>query len=356
MKNNFSLIAIFWKIQWNNYKNDYASITLGFVLTTIMVFCWLMFKPKNGLFTADPFILASGIGITTIRNAQYNLSNVLGDWRFKGTLTKLKQTPLSKGIAFFSILAFNWAINFVIITLIFIMGMMFPEQRRLIQFVDWTVFLSGLFLHIIMCSLLGMLLQFWIKSRDWKQVFCLVCYFGAMYLLGLGIPWKVVGNVPWLNYLLYIAPQRYTITLMQSGWIGKAYPNLGMPVVGDGKWHMGDGHDFPGSVDPDSFLASAGFGFGHHLWLVYLAIFAWFALICLIIYWGYRRQNIFNSRGIKSYQGVNKRILYINQIKKTQSLTELNQVINQINLEAKNEKEKLKIKNARYKKPKKVVR
>ncbi|ATZ17161.1 ABC transporter permease [Williamsoniiplasma luminosum] len=353
MKKNLLLIAVFWRIQWNNYKNDYASITLGFVLTSIMVFCWLMFKPKNGLFTADPFILASGIGITTIRNAQYNLSNVLGDWRAKRILTRLRQTTLSKPIAFVSVLSFNWFINLVIITFIFIMGMMFPEQRRLLQFVDWNIFLSGLFLHIILCTLLGFVLQAWTNNRDLKQIFCLIGYFGSMYLLGLGIPWKVVGNVQWLNYLLYIAPHRYTITLMQSGWIGKAYPNLEMPVVGDAKWDLGEGNEFPGSVDPNSFLATEGFGFDHQLWLVYLLIFAWFIVIILIIYWGFKKGNNFNSRGIKSYQGVNKRIFYINQIKKTQTINQLIQVIDKINSEAKSEEDKLKLIKLKTKTPKK---
>lgn len=331
MKRNLNLLGRIYKIQGYNYINDGSAFVLGFVMIVILTICWMGLKPRDGDFFADPFVLASALGISTIRNAQFNFSNLMADWRLKGTFRRLGQLTVPKFLIGFGMISFSWAVSILILFVIFGIGMFFPEQRRIIAYTDWPIFLSGLLLHTILVSLLAIVPQFFTTSTNIKTTICLVSYFGPMYLLGLGIPLNITANIVWLNYFTYIFPHRYSLALIQAGFIWKAVPGMKLPI--DGMIFPGTDVKIPGGVKPGSFLADHGFGFANRLWLVYLLIFVWMMIFGLLIYWGYHRIYRFNLRKYKVYEGLNQRVHYIHQIQRATSLTALNLVVKQINTE-----------------------
>nr|WP_215216325.1 hypothetical protein [Entomoplasma sp. MP1] len=82
--NNFKIFIRLLKAQTFNYITDPINIILGIVLTTVTMLCWVALNhdADSGLL-ADSFVLASAIGISSIRNSQYNLNLTLADWRNK---------------------------------------------------------------------------------------------------------------------------------------------------------------------------------------------------------------------------------------------------------------------------------
>lgn len=325
MKRSLIILGRLWKVQAVNYFQDVTNITLGIILTTLTMVCWLSFKTKEGGLIADPFLLASAIGISVIRNSQYNLNLTLTDWKVKGFFNHISSTPLSKRFLVGGILSFNWFINIMVAMLLFSIAMLFEEQRAIIVNVNWPIFLSGFILNVWLSNIMAISLMFVAKRRDGILVLSYLSYYGPMYFLGLGIPWNVVGNIEGLNYFLYLWPHRYPLALMQSGWIWNHTPNLQFPLAGD--------PTLPGGVTPDSFLHGHGFGFGEQLWIPIVASIGLIFLFALFFSLRIKHTFEFGRRGLKTYKGISQHLDYISQIKKSKSLTELDAVINQMKQE-----------------------
>ena len=318
---NLQILNRLWRIQTINYFTDPINIVLGIILTSVTMVCWIAFKRTNDGFASDQFILASAVGISVIRNSQYNLNLTVSDWREKYFFKKIFNTPLPRTLLFFSILSFNWFINIFVGGLLFGLAMIVSEQRLVLHQVQWGPFIVGFVLNVIISNMMALLWNTLFKRKDVVLVVSLLSYFGPMYLLGLGIPWNVVGNYQGLNIFLYLFPHRYSLSVMQAAWIGNA-GNMSFPV----------GDPNMGAVDPNSWLGVHGFGYGTlGWWIPALASIGWsllFATITVIIL-NYRYN--YGLRKYKDYNGVQIHLRYINEIKKTRSVKELNDLISYIN-------------------------
>ncbi|MCL8211260.1 hypothetical protein LD125_00229 [Mesoplasma sp. JKS002658] len=320
---NLKILSRLWRIQTINYFTDPINIVLGIILTSVTMVCWIAFKPTKDGFSTDPFILASAIGISIIRNSQYNFNLTVSDWKEKRFFKKIFNTPLPRTLLVFSILSFNWFINIFISALLFGLAMIFSRQRIVLSQVQWGPFIVGFVLNVIISNIMALLWNTLFKRKDVVLVVSLLSYFGPMYLLGLGIPWNVVGNYQGLNIFLYLFPHRYSLSIMQAAWIGNA---------GDMSFPLITNDTIGGGVDPNSWLGVHGFGYGTlGWWIPALASIGWtllFGMIALMIL-NYRYN--YGLRKYKDYNGVQIHLRYISEIKKTTSVEELNDLISYIN-------------------------
>ncbi|ATZ18670.1 ABC transporter permease [Williamsoniiplasma somnilux] len=330
MKNTFIILGRLWKVQAVNYFKDVTNITLGVIMTSLTMICWIAFKTKEGGLIADPFVLASAMGISAISNSQYNFNLTLTDWRFKGFFRTFSSTPVSKTLVFLGILMFNWFINLLVALVLFSLAMIFQEQRVIVQYVNWPIFILGFVLNVLLSNVIAIALTFVWKRRDVILVLSLLSYFGPMYLLGLGLPWNLSGNVKWLNDFLYLWPHRYTLSIIQSGWIWGHTPNFMLPIAGD--------PTLPGGVEAGSLLARRGLGMNGQLWIPVLVSLVWISIFLGLIYLGVKRKFSFGRRGLKTYKGINKHFYNISLIKRAKSITEMELIIKQIKEETNNTK------------------
>ncbi|ASZ08940.1 hypothetical protein CK556_01025 [Mesoplasma chauliocola] len=323
--NSFRIFVRLLKAQTFNYITDPINIILGFVLTTVTMLCWVAFKPHNvesGLL-ADSFVLASAIGISSIRNSQYNLNLTLANWRETRFVRNLLTTPISKKTLYTSILCFNWIVNIIVTILLISLAMLFNSQRQVITNVEWVPFFIGFILNILLSNVIALFLSTTFKNKEYVLIISLCSYFGPMYLLGLGIPWNVVGQIPSINILTYFAPHRYTIHLMQAAWVGSA-SNMA----------------FPG-VDSNTWLGIHGFGYGGMgWWLPALISLLWILVFISLFYLRLKNNYQFGTRKYSKYKGVKKHINNIELIKKTNSIDELKELISIAGLEYKKVKTK----------------
>ncbi|ATZ20714.1 hypothetical protein CG007_01020 [Mesoplasma entomophilum] len=322
---NFRIFLRLMKAQTFNYITDPINIILGVVLTTVTMLCWVAFKPhdaESGLL-ADSFVLASAIGISSIRNSQYNLNLTLADWRETRFIRNLLTTPVSKRILYSSILCFNWIVNILVTLLLISLAMLFSSQRQVISDVEWGPFLLGFVLNILLSNVIALFLSTTFKNKEYVFIISLLSYFGPMYLLGLGIPWNVVGQIPVINILTYIAPHRYTLHLMQAAWVGNA-SNMA----------------FPG-VEASSWLGQHGFGYGGNgWWLPAVISISFIILFALAFYMRLKNNYQFGIRKYSKFKGIKKHTNNIELIKKTSSIDELKALVEIAGLNYKEEKTK----------------
>ncbi|ATZ21396.1 hypothetical protein [Mesoplasma tabanidae] len=335
---NFKIFLRLMKAQTFNYITDPVNIILGVVLTTVTLLCWLAFKPhdaESGLL-ADSFVLASAIGISSIRNSQYNLNLTLADWRETRFIRNLLTTPVSKRVLYSSVLCFNWIVNILVTLLLISLAMLFSSQRQVISDVEWGPFLLGFLLNILLSNVIALFLSTTFKNKEYVFIISLISYFGPMYLLGLGIPWNVVGQIPAINILTYVAPHRYTLHLMQAAWVGNA-SNMAFPGVESGSW-----------------LGQHGFGYGGNGWWLPAVIASVFIIIFTFAFYTRLKNNYqFGTRKYSKFRGVRKHVNNIELIKKTNSIDELKALVEIASLNYKNQKPKKQKKTKSYKPSKK---
>ncbi|AUF83727.1 hypothetical protein CXP39_02870 [Mesoplasma syrphidae] len=318
-KKNFQISWKLLKAQTLNYFTDPTNIVLNFVITSVTMLSWIAFKPvgSDG-FSSDPFVLASAIAISQIRNSQHTFTTILVDWRDKKFFKTLSQTPLSKKMLYSSMFIFNWFINFLMFLFLFSLAMLFAKQRNVLARIDLVPLIIGFILNVILSNLMALVIVQIFKNRDIATIFALISYFGPMYLLGLGIPWNIAGQIKVLNIITYLFPHRYTINLIQASWSG-----------------LSANMEFP-NVDPNSWLGTHGFGYnGHGWWLPALISAVWVigflgAFIFLL------NKNYPMHFKTKKYQNLSSYNLHknnINNIKHSNSLEELNRQIQHIKRE-----------------------
>lgn len=336
MKRTLRIYGELWRVQTINYCRDSVNIVLGIVLTTVTMLCWVAFKPMlPGGISTDQFVLASAIGISIIRNSQYNFDLTICDWREKKLFNRLAQTPISKRTMMISILTFNWFINIIVGLWLFGLAMIFQNQREILGNVQWGQFILGFALNIVVSNAMALFAVVLLKNKALVLVISLLSYFLPMYLLGLGIPWNIVGNYSGLNIFLYIFPHRYPLALMQAAWVGCAHAgSMPYPIPNTIPQFLTGG-----GINPDwtawnnSWLGVHGFGFGAHGgWYVpVLVSCGWILFFGLGIYLVLRAQYSYGQKRYKQYRGIQKHLHYISQIKRVKSVEELNALMLHIN-------------------------
>ncbi|WP_338983665.1 ABC transporter permease [Spiroplasma endosymbiont of Othius punctulatus] len=212
---------ILFKMQWDHYRKDIVTITYGWAITFITLIVWLTFKQTDpGLFNYDPFVLASAIGVGTVRNCTHGVTRVLFNFKNQGFMSRVYMTPVSKRNFIMSIILFNTLVNFVISVALFSFGMIYLDQRSILGNVNWPMFLLGYLMLVVTSLLISFLIVEFVKSQDkasfWGNIFFYVC----VWFLGLGVPYTELSQYEFFTYITYLFPQKYALNIMQSGWIG----------------------------------------------------------------------------------------------------------------------------------------
>jgi ABC-2 type transport system permease protein len=311
-----------WRLQTANYLKGKINIVLGTIVTFATLFAWLSFKQISlgagkSLVGYDPFVVASGIGVTTIRICMFNVYRNIYFLRKYGVIDRLFATPISKSFVFFSIIIFNFVVNIGVCACLFGFSMIYSDVRLHIGNINWLMFISGFLLLSVFCFLFAFILGFGIgftqKKFEIALIIASVFYFGSIYILGLGIPYSLVFNkdvsslgfakfIYWFDYFI---PVKYQLNIMQAGWIGDT--------------------SFSYFSGTDLYWTSDGFGYNFQTWIPYVVSL----FVCAVAGGGVafifiRRYEV----GIKKYRRVLFTKLHaknISTIRKAKTLEELEQ-------------------------------
>lgn len=322
---NVKIVGSLLKTQTYNYFSDPVNIVLGILLTSVTMLCWVAFKPtEDSGISTDHFVLASAIGITSIRNAQYNLNCTLVEWRGTRFIRNILTTPVSKRTLYFSILLFNWIVNIVAAVLLFTLAMFFNSQRMILHNIQWTPFLIGFWLNVLLSNIMALLISGLVKNRDYVLIISGLSYFLPMYILGLGIPWSTVGQFKVIFFITYLFPHRFTLHLMQAAWTGNANDmSFLKPNDYDGDWS-------------NTWLGQHNFGYGNNGWWFPCAITVTIIILLTVIFTLSLNKNYkFGLRKYAKYKGVKSHLNHIEMIKKSSSVIELKQYIELAELDKK---------------------
>ncbi|QHX35637.1 hypothetical protein STIUS_v1c00820 [Spiroplasma sp. TIUS-1] len=295
---------ILFKMQFDHYRQDIVTITYGWTLTFLTLFIWLTFKQTNpNAFAYDPFVLASAIGVGTIRNCIHATTRILFNYKNQGFLNKIYSTPISKWNFLASIILFNVLINFIITTLLFTTAMLYADQRNNLNDVNWGMFLIGYLMLVITCILFSFLIVEYVKTNDKASFWSNVFFYTCVWFLGLGVPISEISQYEFFTYLTYLFPQKYAINIMQAGWIGATDFQIGI-------------------VD-----GGANFGYGIYVFLPYLlGSIVIFTTLTWLVMLNYKKR----INAIKSTSNnieISNAYKRIELIKKINNLEELNQLI-----------------------------
>ncbi|PPE04978.1 ABC transporter permease [Entomoplasma ellychniae] len=209
----YKVFSILFVIQAKNWLASPMNIFLGVFITFYTVLCWLTFKD------GDNFLMISGICVAMTRNSMYIYLRTLLDWKGKTFRDKLQMTNINGVTKQASLLAFNFVSTLIIcLVLVIISVSFFPGQ------ITWTANLPMLIFGLIMCWVTccatAIAIYLIIPNAKWSLMFGLLIYFFSTYFLGLGFPFSTITDHQWLNILIYFHPIRYSINIVQAGYVG----------------------------------------------------------------------------------------------------------------------------------------
>ncbi|AHI53113.1 ABC transporter permease [Spiroplasma culicicola] len=299
MRNKWSLFKQIWVLQFENYKKDIFNLFSGWIITLITLLVWLTFKETGsdqGL-NYDKFVLASALGVCGIRNCLFNFIRTIYEYKNTQFFDKVFSSNISKSFVFFTMILFNQVANIIVTMVLFLIAMLYSDQRAAVVDVNWWLFLSGYLLLLIMSNAFAFIISFLTKKLEWAHVIGNVYYFGSVYLLGLGIPYNELQKIDAIIYISYIFPQRYVLNIMASGWIN------------------------------DPKMQEVDFGYHDQLWIPYLVALVIIAISFMILYFIFKHAFEFENRRYKQYINKNKHLGIIYSIKRTTSIDELNELV-----------------------------
>lgn len=259
-KKEYRVFSMLFIIQTKHWFKNPLNIFLGVFISLYTMLCWLAFKNN------DPFLLVSGICVAMTRNSMYIYLRTIIDWRNKNFVDKMNMTDINNKTKHLSLLTFNLISTFIICLLLFAISMaLFPAQWSYLNNMNGLMMLFGLTICWITSYVIAIFLYTFVSNSKWAIMIGLLLYFSTMYFLGLGFPFQIIVEQKWLNYLLYAHPMRYSINIVQAGFVN--VPNFHYINIGEG-------------INID-----VKFGYGGKSWLAYfLALLTAIGyIICLVV-------------------------------------------------------------------------
>ncbi|ASP28019.1 ABC transporter permease [Spiroplasma corruscae] len=312
------IFKIILGIQFTNYRSDIFLIFSGWFITIITMVVWLAFKNAGQNIVYDSFILASAIGIGTIRNCLFNFIKTIHDFKTNLFFQRLFSTSLSKSLVFTSMILFNQLVNLVVTGILIMIAMAFEDQRELIKNVNWAVFFAGFFLLVFLSNVMAFIIGMSCKKIELAFVIGNLYYYGPVYLLGLGIPYSTLEKSEGVIISSFLFPQRYMLNIMASGWVN----------------------------DPRMEVNS--FSYGGNFWIPYLVSVILILISIIILVKIFRNMFEDMNKKYKNFSNTKKHLGLIYAIKRASTTDELEQIIELRNLLNKSTKTKtLKIKGGR---------
>ncbi|ATZ17908.1 ABC transporter permease [Mesoplasma melaleucae] len=302
LKKEYRVFSMLFVIQTKHWFKNPLNIFLGVFISLYTMLCWLAFKNN------DPFLLVSGICVAMTRNSMYIYLRTIIDWRNKNFTDKINMTDINNKTKHLSLLAFNLVSTFLICLLLFSISMaLFPAQWSYLDNMNGLMMLFGLAICWITCYVIALFLYTFISNSKWAVMIGLLIYFSTMYFLGLGFPFARIVQQKWLNYLLYAHPMRYSINIVQAGFVNAP--------------------DFNFIDTSEGTKLSVDFGYGGKGWLAYLlaTLTTIGYIICLVLKrvvdWNYKYKS---KNKIKRLRAESKQ--YIKAIIETNDIEFLNRL------------------------------
>lgn len=302
-KNIFSNLIL---LQLRNYLKDPIQIILGWGVTTITLLVWLTFKDTsaNDGLKYDPFVLASAIGVSIIRNAIFNITRTLQLFKKNSFFETIFSTPIRKKMVFINIIIFNQILCFIVSVFLFAIGMCYEDQRNNIGQINWYMFITSYIMLCIMGNLIAFILAFSFKSVEISLVIANIFYFGGSYFLGLGIPYNMIATNKTIVLITYIFPTRYPLNIMQASW--KNLTNMELNGSNGEK---------------------LSFGYNYQLWIPYVISMIIIIVLLIWVIWLFIKKFEYGSRKFRNYINVEQNLAIIYQLRKCNSKDEIYQVL-----------------------------
>ncbi|QEH62093.1 hypothetical protein SCHIN_v1c08980 [Spiroplasma chinense] len=213
-RKNLRIFYHFYKLYIKSFFSSPISVFLGMIIVTFTLFMWLLFRE------GDPFILASAIGAMVARVAMQLFHRNLVLQKANGFTTIMNFTPVNPLLRMSASIVANLTIclgmGFVMIMATIAI---FPEQREIVAGVNWTMFLSAVFLLWFLVILMAITIDMFFKNAMKGMILIITMYIFVYNLLGCAYPYQIIANYSWLNIMLYTFPPRYMMNVMQAGWV-----------------------------------------------------------------------------------------------------------------------------------------
>ncbi|AKU79491.1 ABC transporter permease [Spiroplasma turonicum] len=310
--NGRKLFKLIFSIQFSNYKSDIFIIFSGWFITIVTMVVWLAFKNAGENIVYDSFILASAIGIGTIRNCLFNFIKTIHDFKQNNFFHRMFSTSLSKTLVFTTMILFNQIVNLFVTGSLIAIAMAFEDQRYLIKHVNWLAFFAGFFLLVFLSNIMAFIVALSCKKIEIAYVIGNIYYFGPVYLLGLGIPYRTLEKSQIVIIISFLFPQRYMLNIMASGWID------------------------------DPKMTDNTFSYGGNYWIPYLVSILLILISLIFVIKIFRSLFEDDNKKYKRYSNTKKHLGIIYAIKRASSFDELDQIIELRNMLNKNTEHKLK--------------
>ncbi|AUF83726.1 hypothetical protein CXP39_02865 [Mesoplasma syrphidae] len=245
-KREWRVFWLFQKIQTKNWLKNYMNIFLGFFICLYTILCWVAFKD------GDPFLMISGICVVIIRNSLWCFLKTLNEWREKGVWEKFSLSRVSTITKHSALIFFNIFSTLIISLVIFLITIScFPKQINYLNNINVGMLFLGILFCWITSYVVALAIHQTFKSYKVANMASLLLYFTSLQFLGLGFPFETITAVRWLNYALYLHPFRYTVNIMQAGFVNA--PNMIYSYIGS-----------------QGTIVTVDFGYQEIWWLPYL--------------------------------------------------------------------------------------
>ncbi|WP_156923081.1 hypothetical protein [Mesoplasma seiffertii] len=253
--------------------------------------------------------MISGICVAIIRNSMCCFLKTLSEWRERGVWEKITLSRISTITKHAALIFFNIFSTLIICLLIFVITIAcFPQQIDYLSNISPKMLLLGILLCWITCYVVALAIHQTFRNYKAANMVSLLFYFTSLQFLGLGFPFETITAVKWLNYVLYLHPFRYSVNIMQAGFVNA--PNMLYSYVGS-----------------EGTTVVVDFGYNQISWLPYLLAFAIIVIFSLVYFVRSKTLKVWTNQ----YLGINLLSQsasneYIRSIKLAQSLEEVKQL------------------------------
>ncbi|WP_026389648.1 hypothetical protein [[Acholeplasma] multilocale] len=296
----------FWslmQLQTKAWLMNYTNIFLGVFVSLYTILCWVGFKSN------DPFLLISGVCVVVIRNSMYIFLRTLNEWRDKKFWERTKKTSMSVWTRHYALISFNILSTAVIAGVIILITIaLFPSQITLIGQANQLMVWTGLILLWLTCYFVALVVHQNVGHSKGSNMIGLLLYVAALQFLGLGFPFETITSIEWLNYAMYAHPFRYSVNIIQAGFVNS--PDLVHTYIGHGGVEV-----------------TVNFGYNSIRWLPYVIAISAITIFMVIYFIRSKTMKSIAQRVVLSNSIVNiNSVEYIKMLKLSQSVDELKQV------------------------------
>ncbi|AHI52518.1 hypothetical protein [Spiroplasma culicicola] len=267
-------------------------VFMSLILSPLLAIIWFILKD------ADPFVVPSTIaGLITTNATLVFFNSLVNKKKYQFERRLINKVSLNY-IYFFASLTFNLFLNIVGIIIIFVIACCNTNQILHIININWIIFIYSLLIFWLTTILITYIVYCLIESEQLAMAIITMFYVVTYNLMGCTFPFYAIVDINWINAILYIFLNRYSLNLIQVGYVNALDLNY-IDQLNKGKYNL-------------------NWQIGSSLWIMIAitAIIVSCLLIIVIIHKAIKRSYIRN---------INK-ITYIKSLKKAKNIEELTEI------------------------------